>query len=57
MCEGGGTGGEATSDKAHKPVTTVQDRVSTFVRVKQLDIFEEGPLRCKHDTMCIATKD
>lgn len=54
MSKGGGNGGEATSDKAGEPVTTVQ--VSTFVRVKQLNIFEERPLHCKHDTMCIATK-
>lgn len=55
MSEGGGNGSEATSDKAGKPVTTVH--VSTFVRVKQLNIFEERPLHCKHDTMCIATKN
>ena len=33
------TWGVDVGDKASKPVTTVQDRVSTFARVNLLDIF------------------
>lgn len=42
--EGGGEdGGGIVAYKAAKPVTAVQDCISTFLSVKLLDIFDKGP--------------
>ena len=38
----GGDGGGLTGEKVVKDVTTVRTRVSTFVSVKPLDIFDKG---------------
>ena len=38
---GKGDGGGVAGEKAEKPVTTVQDCVSTFVSMTSLDIFKE----------------
>ena len=39
MSKGGGDGGGVAGEKTAKPVTTVQDCVSTFVSVTLMDIF------------------
>lgn len=38
-----GDGGGVTGEKAAKPMTAVRYCVSTFVSLKQVDVFDEGP--------------
>lgn len=49
----GGDGGGVADNKGAKPVTAVQDCISTFVSVKLLDVFDKGPwcsMISKHGT-------